>query len=225
MRSVSHNALAAMQTLWLARHANRQDFVDPDWPETAERPHDPGLSPDGVEQAKQLGHQVSSIDVDRILASPFLRTVQTAHHVATVTEQEVLLEPGLGEWLNPDWFAAPPQTLAPSTLAERFPTVRLDHEACLHPTYPEAKEKALERLGTTARCLCTRYPEQTLLLVGHGITVQGILHGLVGSDVADPGCPLASLTRVEYQNDSWRIHCRNETGHLTEGADASDRLI
>lgn len=27
-----------MQTVWLARHANRQDFENPDWAATAERP-------------------------------------------------------------------------------------------------------------------------------------------------------------------------------------------
>lgn len=214
-----------MQTFWLARHANREDFVDPDWRETADRPHDPGLSPDGFEQARQLGREVSTLEVDRIFASPFLRTVQTAHHVADRTGHTVLLEPGLGEWLNPNWFDTPPHPLDPSTLADRFHTVHLHHEACLHPTYPETKEDALTRLGTTARCLSERYPEETMLLVGHGITVQGILHGLVGNHVSDSGCPLASLTEIEHRDGSWHICCRNETDHLPQGSESTDRLI
>lgn len=214
-----------MPTFWLARHANRQDFVDPDWMKTADRPHDPGLSPDGIEQARQLGQKVSTLDVDRIVASPFLRTVQTAHHVAEVTGDVVLLEPGLGEWLNPEWFDTPPQTLDFSALADRFEHVRLDHDPCLHPTFPEPKPEAFARIGTAARCLADRYPDETLLLVGHGITVQGVLYGLVGDDVPDPGCPLASLTEVAQRNDTWHIRCRNEVDHLTDGPDAANRLI
>lgn len=213
-----------MSTLWLTRHANRKDFVDPDWSTTADRPHDPGLSPDGIEQARQLGRQVSDLDIDRIIASPFLRTVQTAHHVAERTGDRVFLEPGLGEWLNPDWFDAAPETLALPTLAERFERVHLDHESCYEPSYPESKKQAFSRLKKTSLCLVDRYPTDTLLLVGHGITVQGVLLGLVG-DVADKGCPLASLTGLEQRNGSWHIQCRNETGHLEEGPQATDQMI
>lgn len=214
-----------MQTLWLARHANRQDFADPNWAATADWPDDPGLSPDGVEQARQLGRRVDALDVDRIVASPYLRTVQTAHHVATTTGHGVLLEPGLGEWLNDDWFDDVPNTRAPTALADRFGSV-LPSSAppCREPAYPESRHRALARLGATGTCLADRYADETLLLVGHGITVQGVLHGLVGSDVPDPGCPLASLTKVARRNGDWTVSLRNDTSHLENGTRAPDRL-
>ena len=217
---------ARMPTLWLARHANRQDFADPDWAATADRPHDPGLSPDGIEQAKQLGRRVSALDVDRIVSSPFLRTVQTAHLVADTTAHRVELEPGLGEWLNEDWFDAPPDTRSPATLADQFASVdpAPSEPPCREPTYPESKHQALARLGATGACLADRYADETLLLVGHGITVQGVLHGLVGTDVPDPGCPLASLTKVERREGTWTIALRNDTSHLENGARARSRL-
>ena len=154
-----------MQTLWLARHANRQDFADPNWAATADWPDDPGLSPDGVEQARQLGRRVDALDVDRIVASPYLRTVQTAHHVATTTGHGVLLEPGLGEWLNDDWFDDVPNTRAPTALADRFGSV-LPSSAppCREPAYPESRHRALARLGATGTCLADRYADETLLL-------------------------------------------------------------
>ena len=215
-----------MPTLWLARHANRQDFADPDWAATADRPHDPGLSPDGIEQAKQLGRRVSSLGVDRIVSSPFLRTVQTAHLVADATAHRVELEPGLGEWLNEAWFDAPPDTRSPTTLADRFASVvpAQSDAPCREPTYPESKHQALARLGATGACLADRHADETLLLVGHGITVQGVLHGLVGADVPDPGCPLASLTKVERRHGKWTIALRNDTSHLENGARAHNRL-
>jgi broad specificity phosphatase PhoE len=213
-----------MQTVWIARHANRQDFADPDWAETADRPHDPGLSPDGEEQARQLARRVSTLDVDRIVASPFLRTVQTAHPAAEAADLPVYLEPGLGEWENPHWFDEAPDTLPFSALADRYERLTPDHASCREPTFPESRHETLARLGATAQCLTRRYDDETLLLVGHGITVLGVLHGLVGADVPDPGCPLASLTRVTHRDGTWTIRTRNDTSHLENGARASTRL-
>jgi broad specificity phosphatase PhoE len=213
-----------MQTLWIARHANRQDFADPTWAETADRPHDPGLSPNGQEQARQLAHRIATLGVDRIVASPFLRTVQTAQHAAEAADLRVFLEPGLGEWANPHWFDAPPTPLPFSTLAARYDRLADGHRACRQPSYPESKDESLARLGAAAQCLAQRYDDETLLLVGHGITVLGVLHGLVGPDVDDPGCPLASLTQVVHRDGEWQIATRNDTAHLDDGARSADRL-
>ncbi|MGK7892391.1 MAG: histidine phosphatase family protein, partial [Xenococcus sp. (in: cyanobacteria)] len=35
------------QTVWIARHGNRLDFVNPEWFNTATRRYDPPLSEDG----------------------------------------------------------------------------------------------------------------------------------------------------------------------------------
>ncbi|MBV8884961.1 MAG: histidine phosphatase family protein, partial [Chroococcidiopsidaceae cyanobacterium CP_BM_RX_35] len=66
------------QTVWLARHGNRIDFVNPEWFKTAERRYDPHLSDDGVVQAQQLAQRLKGEGIAHIFASPFLRTVQTA---------------------------------------------------------------------------------------------------------------------------------------------------
>ena len=205
-----------MHTIWLARHGNREDFVDPSWRETAERPHDPDLSPDGVEQARHLGVRAAALGVDRIVTSPFLRTVHTAHLVAEQTGRAVELEPGLGEWMN----------LAPSALTERFPHVDATVDPCLRPPFPETKQESFDRVADAVRCLAQRHAGQnaSLLLVGHGITVQGALLGLVG-DVPDEGVPLASLTTVvRGDGDNWHLAGRNDTSHLGDGQRASDRL-
>jgi broad specificity phosphatase PhoE len=46
------------QIVWIARHANRLDFVNPDWFITAERRYDPPISDDGVIQAQQLAQRL-----------------------------------------------------------------------------------------------------------------------------------------------------------------------
>ena len=67
-----------MRTVWLVRHGNRQDFVDRSWRETAARPHDPPLSADGREQARETGRFLAGEPIDHLFASPFLRAVETA---------------------------------------------------------------------------------------------------------------------------------------------------
>lgn len=210
--------------IWLARHANRQDFVDPDWPETAERPHDPGLSPDGVEQAEQLADRLAQTTIDRIVASPFLRTVHTAHAVADALAQPLWLEPGLGEWRNADWFDAPPKLLAPDALSERFDRATLHDPPCVTPIFPESRAAMIKRMGAAARCLIRRYKTvNELLVVGHGATVYGVLKNLTDEPVPDKDCPLASVTRLARHEGRWTITLRNDTSHLDEAA-AADRF-
>ena len=213
-----------MRTFWLARHANREDFVDPDWADSADRPHDPDLSPDGIVQARQLAARVAALGPDGIVASPFLRAVHTAQHAAEQADLPIHLEPGLGEWANPNWFDAAPEPLPPAELAARFDRVAPSVDGtCRTPSFPESKAEALTRLADVARCLADRYADASLLLVGHGITVQGVLQGLVG-DVPDPGCPLASLTTVEERGGTWHLARRNATDHLAGGPDAAQRM-
>ena len=61
------------QIVWIARHANRLDFVNPDWFLTAERRYDPPLSDDGMVQAQQLAKRMKKENIAHIFASPFLR--------------------------------------------------------------------------------------------------------------------------------------------------------
>jgi broad specificity phosphatase PhoE len=210
-------------TIWIARHANRQDFADPDWASTAERPHDPGLAPDGHTQAEQLARRLAEESITRIVASPFLRTVQTAHPVAEALDRPMRLEPGLGEWLNPEWFDAAPAIRSPDALAEAFPRIDLNSAPCVTPSFPETRDEAFARIGDAARCLAERFDGAgDLLLVGHGATVQGILLGLVG-DVEDAGCPLCSVSRLVRDGGRWTIATRNDTSHL-DHTGAADRF-
>jgi broad specificity phosphatase PhoE len=212
-------------TIWVARHGNRQDFAYDDWRATAARPYDPGLAADGVVQAERLARRVAALGIARIVASPFLRAVQTAYYAACATGQPVRLEPGLGEWQNPNWFSTAARPLPPQALRQRFACVDPSDAdpPCIEPDYPEDRQDAFDRIGRAARCLARRH-DGPLLLVAHGITVQGVLRGLVGPQVPDERCPLASLTQVVRQDDgAWHVAQRNDTSHL-DAREGADRL-
>jgi broad specificity phosphatase PhoE len=201
------------ETVWVVRHGQRQDSVDPHWEQRADRVHDPPLTDLGRWAAWRVGRRFveSGVAFDAVYASPFLRTVETAEEVCRETGDDVALEPGLGEHRNPEWFDADPETVPRERLAEWFDPVVLDHDPLVVPEFPESHDEAMARAGETARRIAETTPG-TVLLVGHGLTVGGVVAGLVGS--ADGvETPLCGLTRVERDGDGWRLDCSGDTDH------------
>jgi broad specificity phosphatase PhoE len=204
--------------LWLLRHGQRVDQVDPTWAETVDNPHDPGLTDWGHEQADRAGRRLRDADpgIDAVYVSPFTRAVQTADAVATHLDLPVYVEDGLCEHLNPAWFDHAPTVPTAAEHARSFETVSPDHDPVLRPTFPESGEAAADRASETARRLLAGSDDRTLLLVGHGLTVGGITAGLTGADV---DVPLAGLTRLEtdaddaHETDEWHVALAAETSH------------
>lgn len=209
-----------MTTLWLTRHGNREDFVDPNWVDRAARPHDPGLSPDGVEQAKRVGRRLASEGIRHIFSSPFLRAVETAHHIAEAVDAPVYLEPGIGELLFADWFDTTPEALPLEELVRRFPRTMAGHRPVHQPEHPETIEEAFRRSVATAEALAERY-EGPLLLVGHGASITGIARGLVPTLEAFD-CALCSLFKL-VSDGAWRMDLCGDVSHLDEKL-AADRF-
>ncbi|MBD2727760.1 histidine phosphatase family protein [Nostoc sp. FACHB-892] len=204
------------QIVWIARHANRLDFVNPDWFLTAERRYDPPLSDDGMVQAQQLAKRLKGENISHIFASPFLRTVQTANAVAEVLNLPIKLETGLSEWLNPAWMTEEPERLSTPALAELFPRIDTSYTSRIAAKYPETHEKVRERSGQTARCLATEFFPQDILLVAHGASVLGGAMGLVGEIAkTEVKASLCSLVKVVREDPEWLLELKGDTSHLT----------
>ena len=202
------------QTIWIARHGNRLDFVHPEWFNTAERRYDPPLSADGVIQAQQLAQRLKSEHIAHIFASPFLRTVQTAHEVAKVLDLPIKLEAGLGEWLNRDWMTQMPERLPPEVLAEQYPQIDLNYQSHLNPQYPESLEQLQGRNAQIGQILTQAYSED-ILLVGHGATVMWVTAGLV---VGEPEvkASLCCIVKMVRENGQWELKLNGDTSHLSQ---------
>jgi broad specificity phosphatase PhoE len=205
------------QIVWIARHGNRLDFVNPDWFLTAEYPYDPPLSDDGVVQAQQLGQRLIGEGIRHIFVSPFLRTVQTAFHIAEALDLPLKVESGLSEWLNPNWMPAMPKKLSMETLAELYPRIDLSYTSRIVPTYPETDEQVLERSGETARQLAREFSED-IFLVGHGASVLGTTLGLVGGSAAETEvkASLCCLVKVVRHRQEWVMELNGDTSHLSQ---------
>ena len=204
----------SQQTVWIARHGNRIDFVNPQWFNTAERPYDPHLSNDGVIQAKQLANRLVGENITQIFSSPFLRTVQTANEVAEVLDLPIKLDWGLCEWLNPEWMPNMPETLGWEEMANTYRRIDLSYSAG-SPQYPETWETCLQRTGETAQHLAAQFSDENILLVGHGASVIGTAAGLVGQ-IAETKvkASLCCLVKIVRQEQQWVMELNGDTSHL-----------
>ena len=202
------------QTVWVARHGNRLDFVNPEWFNTAQRPYDPPLSDDGVIQAQQLGQRLKSANIAHIFSSPFLRTVQTANQVAQALDLPIKLEAGLSEWLNPEWMKQKPETLSPETLAKKYPRIDRRYRSRVVPQYPESNETVMGRTAQTVRQLVEEISED-ILLVGHGASVLGTTVGLVeGNPIVNAS--LCCLVKLVRHSEQWEMELNGDTSHLSQ---------
>jgi broad specificity phosphatase PhoE len=205
------------QTIWIARHGNRIDFVNPDWFNTAERRYDPPLSDDGVVQAYHLGQRLKRESIAHIFASPFLRTVQTANQVAEALNLPIKLESGLSEWLNPAWMTEMPEKMSVEALRKIYPRIDPNYTSRVEAIYPETSEQSLERSGKTARLLADEFTED-ILLVGHGASVVGATVGLVGRTAETQAIrpSLCSLVKVVRRDPDWVLELSGDTSHLAQ---------
>ena len=202
------------QTVWIARHGNRLDFVNPEWFNTAERRYDPPLSEDGFVQAVELGQRLKDENIAHIFASPFLRTIQTASEIAQILDLPIKLEAGLGEWRNPEWMTQKPETHPQDLLADEYPSIDWSYQSVITPSYPETKEDVNHRTAKTLDKLVANYSED-ILIVGHGASVHGVTYGLV-PDTPYFKVSLCCLTKVVANGDRWTVELCADTSHLSQ---------
>ncbi|MDE0143526.1 MAG: histidine phosphatase family protein [Caldilineaceae bacterium] len=200
------------QRIWIVRHGNREDFQSPGWSKTAQRPFDPALSADGETQAREVGLSLQGERVHCIFASPFLRTIQTASHIADALDLSVRLEPGIGEIL-PN-VKSTPALLPESERKRRFPRIDEDYTVIRELSYPESSEEGHERAAAAAHALTDRFPDKNLLMVTHGAPVVGIVRGLTGlkDRITVPLCCIFTLQR---HGPGWEVVQLSETSHLS----------
>lgn len=212
MNSIKSKIMA--QKVWIARHGNRLDFVNPDWFISAEKRYDPPLSDDGLIQARELGNRLKSERISHIFCSPFLRTIQTADRVAEALNLSIKIETGLSEWFNAEWMTEPPVIHPQDFLAKEYPRIDWSYTSQIVPQYPESEADVLQRTAATVKQLVRQFSED-ILLVGHGASVIGTTRGLVGGTPAI-NASLCCLIKLVYSGDRWEMELNGDISHLSQ---------
>lgn len=190
------------QRIWLIRHGNRADFVDPSWLDTADRPHDPPLSDDGIVQARETGAWLAQhANVKHLFASPFLRATQTAQHLAEALSLPLCIEPGLVESLTEKWFPNGAPLLSPQALLLQFPAVDCRYTPRIEPSWPETHDDVMARAIATL-ALADEFAGD-LVFASHGGFISLLIKALaLGKGVH--ACPCC-LVCIERTSTGWRL--------------------
>ena len=214
---VTPHQIDSHQTIWLCRHGNRIDFVDPSW-----KGDDPHLSDDGIIQAKETGLRLKGEGIQHIFTSPFLRTIETAHYIAEALDLPIKIEHGAAEWLNCEWFSERPAHIPLDDLLKRFPRIDGGYKSVVMPQYPESAEEAFSRAGEAGRILADTCRED-LLIIGHGHSVTGMGKGFMGTE-CQISCGLCALVKLVRHNGRTALELNGDVSHLSSGDLHSGKL-
>jgi len=225
LRSLNSDGSPASGSVWVIRHGERIDVVEPEWQLTASRPHDPPLTEHGGRQATATGEHLRELGerVDHIYTSPFLRCVQTA---ALISKQlgglPLRVEPGLCEWLNGDWYDANDNPIDAGMRADELKHVvereglridssyrpiwdsecragRTDQSCAFREVrFPESSEEAVVRYTSTLAHVREQSPYS--VLVTHGFGVWTLTEALAGREITED-CGYCSATRASRQRN------------------------
>jgi len=155
-----------------------------------------GLSKDGIAQVKKLTSSFENLKIDRIIASPMQRCLETVEGIAKskkkrISVDERLIERNYGSWSRKkfcklsrikDW-----KVIQTKPSAFRFPQ-------------GESFKELEKRIESLLKDLSRKYPKETILLITHGDVVKIAASLTVGSGLdnfqkfaVDP-CSLTTLS-------------------------------
>ncbi len=164
-----------MATIYLVRHGEKEQQIG-----------DPALTATGHRQAQLTGIYLTQFPINQIVASPYLRTQQTAQHIAEKLKLPVKSSELLKERAN--WGDDPNQTMAEFFTMWNHATWHRDFQPPVGDSSSAAGKRIEQALATFTN------PEnhggdQHLLLVTHGGVIADFLRNVFGE------AELASLVR------------------------------
>lgn len=206
----------AKRSIYMARHGERIDYLDPYWlekPGATGDELDSPLSGNGLRQARDLAERLADEPIDHIFASPFLRTIQTALPIAEKLDLPIKLERGIGEGLRSKNYLRDPRVWSTEDRNIMFPQVDLEHNSVIDPPWPEEAPQTCERAAATISKLLEMY-DGNFLLIGHGITVMSMCWDLLPQKPELFG-GFCALHRIDQHDEGWHIAVQGERGFLS----------
>lgn len=199
--------------LWVVRHGYRLDFSDPNWSSLAKNSYNPPLAPVGFEQASETAERLENEKIDYIIASPFLRTVQTANIISEKLKKKFILDVGLSEWLTVKDFDFRPKLDDPHDLARDYPFIDTESENSGNLVYPEDSKALDSRIDKFLSQIIAKYGTN-ILLISHGSPIRSIYKTLINYN-GDGFPSMCSVSQFHYKSGKWNLEIHDDSKHLT----------
>jgi probable phosphoglycerate mutase len=173
---------------------------------------DPGLAPDGREQAAKVAAWLRWEAPVAVVSSPYRRAVETAEPIAVACGVELEVDESLREWSAP----RPAQYITPELLG-RTDRGRAFAEGRFADFVPEHDREELRlRMTGAVRRATARWPGRTVVLVSHGGAINNLMANVLSLPETfffNPG--YTSLCRLHVMSSGRLVPVSvNETAHL-----------
>lgn len=202
--------------LYLVRHAaTANNQARP--PRVQGRRTDPGLSPEGHEQARQTGRALADQPLSAVYTSPLLRARQTAQAIAdphglSVEPVDDLIEVDVGQWEGRPWDEV--QRLYPEAY-RLFMT-----DASVHPYLGGENLGVVQaRVIPALERLMADNLGRLIVAVGHNVVNRSYLAHLLGMPLAkyrsipQDNC---GLNLLHYRDGKTKLVTVNAVGHVRD---------
>lgn len=133
------------------------------------------LTPEGEQQARRLGAQLAEVEIDLCVTSEFERAQRTAELALNGREIPQLVLPELND-VRFGGFEGKPLAEYRAWAAENEPTLEA-------PGGGESRSATVSRYVRAYRTILGR-PEETILVVAHGLPIRYVLNALDETDPA-----------------------------------------
>jgi alpha-ribazole phosphatase len=205
-------AVSARTRLLLTRHGETEANVGRSFTGHSET----ALTSLGRKQARALGRRLRGEEVAAAYSSDLSRARETAATAVKGHNVNVTVEPGLRELSFGDW-----EGLTFAEVRDGWPDayadlLSIDERFCAPGGEPLCE--ARDRIVATMTRIVARHPDQSVLVVAHGGTLQIYLAHLLGMTLgamfrlATSNC---GLSIVEFRGERPLVTLLNDCGHVT----------
>ena len=202
--------------LVLVRHGESEPAVEGRSFALTDGHGDPGLSPDGREQAERVAARLANERVDAIYVTSLRRTVETAAPLAARLGLDLVVERDLREVFLGDWEGG----LFRQKVADQDPIAVRAFQEQRWELIPGAEPAAAFRARVRAAVerIHAAHPDQRVAVFAHGGTIGEVLAQATGADpFAFIGSDNGSISHVVVLDRTWVLRRYNDTAHLDEG--------
>ena len=179
---------------------------------------DPDLTPEGLQMAQAFTNAYQSKPWAGIYASSLRRTLQTAQPLCERLQLQLEARDDLQEIAYGKW-----EGLKKETVAQKYHddySKWLADPARNAPTGGELATTVAERGLRVIHEIRERFAGGNVLVVSHKATIRILLCSFLGVDVGGfryrLGCPVASLSTVEFKADGPMLQTLADRSHLDE---------
>jgi len=177
---------------------------------------DPELSDIGIAQAKQVAAEIAARKPDLIIASPMVRTRQTAEEIQKTTGLEIHFDDSWVECAFGEWDG-----LTVADVQKLFPNEwqAWVSNTSFAPKGGESYEDVLERIQLPLGDLALDYPGKTVVVVTHNVVVKAVACAVMGVPIETffhiDVAPCSITTAHIYPSDGLRaLKSLSERSHI-----------